>query len=237
MQSKIYNLNLEILKDKYYFDEVIAQDINNNYYWSHEWSAELYIKLAQLGFISTTYDTKDGLVLLPELQFEYSILDFKNLHISKKVKKLLQENNYRLSFNTQFEEVIEQISLQHRDNWFKNEYTELMQRLFLDRELSRNFQLISVELCSVDSSDLVAGEIGYIIGNTYTSLTGFSSRNKKHKNCGTLQLILLSHSLEERNFSFWNLGHPHMEYKKRLGAVTYTRKEFLKRWGKAISLS
>lgn len=48
---------------------------------------EFYIELARAGFISTTYDTEDGLILLPELQYNYAILDFKNLHISKKSKK------------------------------------------------------------------------------------------------------------------------------------------------------
>ena len=73
-------------------------------------------------------------------------------------------------------------------------------------------------------------EVGYIIAKTYTSLSGFSSKDKKYNNYGTLQLVELSKYLEKNNFAFWNLGHPHMEYKKNLGAKVYSRKEFLKRW-------
>jgi len=59
---------------------------------------------------------------------------------------------------------------------------------------------------------------------------GFSSRVKKHNNYGTLQLVLLAQYLQKKGFSFWNLGHPHMPYKKKLGAKVYTRSSFLKRW-------
>ena len=232
MQAKIYNLSLEILEYQDNFERVISKDMTNNYYWSDDWSEELYIKLAKLGFISTTYDTKEGLVLLPELQFAYSILDFKNLHISKKVRKLLHQSHYKLSFGTHFEEIIQKIGEQHRDNWFKNEYVSLMQKLS-QRE---DFDLKGVALLDAKTEELVAGEIGYSIGKTYTSLTGFSSRKKEHRDCGTLQLVLLAKKLERDGYSFWNLGHPHMEYKKRLGAVTYTREDFLKRWQEARDL-
>ena len=40
---------------------------------------------------------------------------------------------------------------------------------------------------------------------------------------------------ENNNFEFWNLGHPHMEYKQRLGCKTYTKSEFLKRWNRATA--
>ena len=56
------------------------------------------------------------------------------------------------------------------------------------------------------------------------------STNKKYNNWGKLQLILLGKYLEKENFSFWNLGHPYMQYKFDLGAITYKRKDFLKRW-------
>ena len=36
--------------------------------------------------------------------------------------------------------------------------------------------------------------------------------------------------LEKNNFSFWNLGHPYMQYKFDLGATSFSREEFLKRW-------
>jgi hypothetical protein len=84
--------------------------------------------------------------------------------------------------------------------------------------------------------NIVAGEIGYIIGKTYTSLSGFSSKQKKHNNYGTAQLVLLAQYLQEQGFSFWNLGQPYMDYKLALGAKVYERKTFLERWLSSIIL-
>lgn len=195
---------------------------------------EFYIELARAGFISTTYDTEDGLILLPELQYNYAILDFKNLHISKKVKKLMDESSYEFSINSRFNEVLEKFSSQHKYNWLKEDYVELLKNLHVSSDEKRGFKIISIELVCKTSNELIAGEVGYIIGKTYTSLSGFSSREKKYANYGTLQLVLLSKYLENNGFEFWNLGHPHMEYKQRLGCVKHSRIEFLKRWDKAV---
>lgn len=222
-----------MLQDENYFEEVISKDINNEYYWTNDWNADLYVKLAILGFISTSHDTKEGLILLPELQLQYGILDFKNLHISKKVQKLVQSNDAKLCFNTRFDEILTQFSKQHKYNWLKNEYIELMQELFLKKNELDNFKITSIALIDKKTDALIAGEIGYVIGKTYTSLSGFSSKEKKYTNYGTLQLVLLAKHLQSKEFSFWNLGHPHMQYKKHLGSITHSRKEFLSRWKEA----
>jgi len=207
--------------------------MKNNYYWSDDWSEEFYMELAKAGFICTTYDTINGLVLLPELQYSYAILDFKNIHISKKVKNMINKNLYELCINTRFDNVVEEFCKQHKDNWLKENYVELLKKLYQNYDEKNNFKIISVELISKKTNELIAGEVGYIIGNTYTSLSGFSSRKKEFSNTGNLQLVLLSKYLEKNSFEFWNLGHPHMEYKKRLGCKVYERVDFLNRWNKA----
>ncbi len=229
-QPQIYYITPEKLKDKAYFEQLISLDMENSYYWSDDWSAEFYIELAQAGFISTTYDTKNGLVLLPELQYDYAILDFKNLHISRKVQKLLSCDNYNFSINKDFGKVLENICLQHKYNWLKEEYIELLKDLYLRSDELKNFKVISVEVSIKETNEVIAGEIGYIIGATYTSLSGFSLKEKKYNNYGNLQLVLLAKFLEKNGFSFWNLGHSHMTYKQKLGCKVYTRSEFLKRY-------
>jgi Leu/Phe-tRNA-protein transferase len=99
------------------------------------------------------------------------------------------------------------------------------------QNLDDNFQVISVAIRENDT--LIAGELGYIIGRTYTSLSGFSSSEKEYNNYGTAQLILLAQYLEESGFVFWNLGQVYMTYKLDLGAKIYERASFLKRWFKA----
>ncbi|MCF6309712.1 MAG: hypothetical protein L3J19_04430 [Sulfurimonas sp.] len=206
--------------------------MKNNYYWSDDWSEKFYIGLAKAGFICTTYDTKGGLVLLPELQYDYAILNFKDLHISKKVKKIMNEKNYEFCINNRFHEVLERFSAQHKYNWLKEEYLELLKKLYMNNNEKNNFKIISIELTCKESDELIAGEVGYIIGKTYTSLSGFTSKEKKYTNYGTLQLVLLAKYLENNDFEFWNLGHPHMEYKQRLGCKVYSRSEFLNKWNK-----
>jgi len=224
-----------MLNNKSYFIEHICSNMKNNYYWSDDWSKEFYIELAKAGFISTTYNTKGGLVLLPELQYDYGVLDFEDLHISKKVKKLMNKDNYEFCINNRFYETLEKFSLQHKYNWLKEEYAELLKDIYVNNDEKDDFKLLSVELLSKDSNELIAGEVGYCIGKTYTSLSGFSSKEKKYTNYGTLQLVLLAKHLQNNDFEFWNLGHPHMEYKQKLGCKIYSRSEFLKRWHKAIN--
>ncbi len=206
--------------------------MTNSYYWSDDWSEEFYIDLAKAGFICTSHDAKEGLVLLPELQYDYAVLDFENLHISKKVKKLMSENRYKLSINSRFNEVVEKFSEQHKYNWLKDEYAQLLKKLHSNTKRS-DFKIMSVELLCKDSEELIAGEVGYIIGKTYTSLSGFSSREQLHSNSGNLQLVLLAKYLQKNNLEFWNLGHSHMQYKQKLGCKTYSRDKFLQRWNKS----
>jgi len=229
-QPQIYYLTQEKLQDKIYFKEVICTDMENSYYWSDDWSCEFYIELAQAGFISTTFDTKGGLVLLPELQFDYAILDFKDLHISKNVKKLLKKDAFNFSIDSRFNEVLENISTQHKYNWLKEEYLVILKNLHATNHKKNNFKIISVEVVCKDTDELISGEVGYIIGTTYTSLSGFSLKDKKYNNYGTLQLVLLANYLKKNKFSFWNLGDSHMEYKQKLGCKIHGRSEFLKRW-------
>lgn len=190
--------------------------------------------MAKAGFISTTYDTKNGLILLPELQYDYAILDFENLHISKKVRKLIRQSSYEFTINSRFNEILEKISKNHKYNWLKGEYAQLLKNIHVNNNEKSNFKLISVELVCKNSDELIAGEVGYIIGKTYTSLSGFSSRDKEYANCGTLQLVLLAKYLQNNGFEFWNLGHSHMTYKQRLGCVIHSRDAFLKRWEEAL---
>ena len=219
-----------MLGDDTYFQTHVLQNATNNYYWTDDWSSSFYISLAKKGFICTSYDTKGGLVLLPELQFDYAILDFKELHISKKVRNLLDKDTFVFSTNTNFEEVLNSIAVSHKDNWLKDEYQELMMDLYRNNNVENEFEIKSFELRNSKTNELIAGEVGYSIGETYTSLSGFCLRDKKYNNYGTLQLVLLSKYLQKNKFAFWNLGHPHMEYKKKLGARVHKREEFLKRW-------
>jgi Leu/Phe-tRNA-protein transferase len=228
----IYYITDEIIKNKDVLTQYIYPNMKNNYYWSDDWSVEFYIELAYAGFISVSTVFEDRLVLLPEIQFEYAVLDFEDLHVGKKVNKLLKSDSYKFTINKKFEELLDKIELYHQDSWLIGEYKTLVKNLRSCKNNKYDFEIMSIELSDSDDN-LVAGELGYKIGSTYTSLTGFFDKRKEYNNYGKLQLVLLAKYLEKNSYTFWNLGHPYMEYKTSLGAKIYGRKEFLKRWFEA----
>ncbi len=233
-KSVVYYLSLDDIKDENILFNYIYANEKSNFYISDDLSEDFYINQAFSGFIATSVKLEDKFYLVPEMQFEYAILDFENLHISKKVKKLLNKNDFTFTINTNMHKVIKNIQTHHKSNWLTNEYYEILEKVKKYKDPNINFELLSIELWDKSKTILIAGEIGYKIGSTYTSLTGFCLKDKKYNNFGKLQMVLLSLYLEKNNYSFWNLGHPYMQYKFDLGAITYKREAFLKRWLPAI---
>lgn len=233
MVADIYHISQKDLNDKHTLFNFIYPNLDLTYYVSDDFSPSFYIDLARAGFISVSdYVNDSKQYLFPEMQQSYAVLDFENLHISKKVKKLLKDESlYSFTVDQNFEKVLELIDNYHKDNWMKGKYLELLKELKTYND-DKSFKLISVELKS-KSGELVAGEIGYKIEKTYTSLSGFS--DKKYNNYGKLQMVLLAKYLESNSFSFWNLGHPYMQYKLDLGAKVLPRNKFLNRWLKELN--
>lgn len=110
-------------------EKYIYSNLDINYYWSDDFSIEMYIALAQTGFISVSHEHGGKLLLLPEMQEAYAVLDFKDLNISKKVATLKNRLGYRLEFNTRFDDVLTSIQTAYENCWIVGEYAQLMQTL------------------------------------------------------------------------------------------------------------
>ena len=95
VQLGLYYLPYDYFQDPVLMDELIYSNMYKNYYWSDDFSAEYYIAQAKAGFIAVTDYFEEEELLLPEIQFSYAVLDFQDLHISRKVKKLLKTNKSR----------------------------------------------------------------------------------------------------------------------------------------------
>jgi len=229
MKISIDYLPLDIVKNSIYLEKFIYKNRTSNYYWSNDFSAEYYISTAKAGFISVTEKVEGIELLIPEIQFSYAILDFKNLHISKKVNKLLKKENLKIEISENLDIVYDGISKLHKNNWLSKKYLNILKST---KNIDKNFKAVSVYIKK--DNLIVAGELGYFIGKTYTSLSGFCLREKEYNNYGTAQLVLLAKYLEQNGFAFWNLGHPYMSYKTAIGAKVYSREDFLKRWFLAI---
>ena len=229
VQLGIYNLPYEAVYSNAYLEEHIYPNMHKNYYWSDDFSASYYMAQAKAGFIAVTDTYEDRELLLPEIQFSYALLDFENLHISRKVSKLIHKEKLQIVIDDNIEEISQMIQSSYQNCWLSQRYIETLRAT---EGLDKNFKVIAVYI--EFRGDIVAGEIGYIIGKTYTSLSGFSKKEKKYYNYGTAQLVLLGKYLQKKHFVFWNLGQPYMDYKLALGAKIYERQAFLKRWFETI---
>ncbi|MBU1668433.1 GNAT family N-acetyltransferase [bacterium] len=209
--------------------ERVYSDMEKHYYWSNDFSAEYYVAQAKAGCIAVTMENDEDLLMVPEIQKSYAILDFKDLHISRKVKKLLRRKSLELEIAENLDEVFLEIKNYHGATWFKELYLETLKEV---NSLDDNCRVVTAIVR--DEGKAIAGEIGYIIGKTYTSLAGFSSKERYYANYGTAQLVLLAQYLEQHGFAFLNLGQPYMQYKLDLGAKVYEREEFLRRWFEVI---
>ena len=226
----IYEISLEDVLDEEILLHEIYADLNHDYYWSDDFSPQFYITLAKLGFITVAMEDEEKLILLPQIQTHYALLEHKDLHISHHVKKLLQfPDKYSLTINQHFSEVIEGIKQSYEDCWFHDQYEKLL--VSLHEGVFEDFQMMSTELIDTHTNTLVCGELGYITNNIYTGLTKFSLKDKEHTNWGTLQRVLLTQHLQNQGILFSNLGQPKMQYKLDLGAIVYPRKEFLQKCG------
>lgn len=208
--------------------------MKENYYWSDDFSCEFYIEAAKKGFITTSMYQQEQFVLLPEIQFDYAVLHFDKIKISKKVKKLINENNYFLDISQDFEKVLDKINEYHPNSWLCKNYVKILNNIKINSNLYENFSFLAVELWDKNEKKLISGEIGYQIGSIYTSLSGFTTKSREYNNWGKLQLVLLNDYLKSNSFKVWNLGHPQLQYKIELGATIYNRQEFLKLWNSYI---
>ena len=224
IQRDIHYLPYEALITPSYLEEAIYTDTDSNYYWSDDYSAEYYIAQAKAGFISVTEVYKGQEFLLPEIQFEYALLDLEQLHCSKKVAKLIKKENLKLTIDSNIEEIAEYIDKTHKNSWLTKQYASILRSTV---GADKNFKVITAYI--EHHGELIAGEIGYMIGRTYTSLSGFRNKNRVYNNYGMAQLVLLGRYLKENGFTLWSLGHD-IPYKKALGAQICERECFLGRW-------
>lgn len=214
----------------------IYPDLDQTLYWTDRWDPALYLALARAGFISTSHVDEDlGALLVAELQAIYAVLDWKNLHVSRNVRKILRSDRIEnegieLRVVGDVTRVLDRIVTYHQPRtWLIPAYRRLLGRL--PSEGAGAFSLQAVELWSTSRDELIAGELGYSIGRTYTSLSGFCAPAElAWRDFGTLQLVLLAQRLERAGYAFWNLGHVSQAYKHALGARRVPRPEFLERW-------
>lgn len=166
-----------------------------------------------------------GNARLEQLHSEYSVLDWPNLRLSRKVRRLvrrgvLRDRGRHLRMTDEINAVCMGIRRAYGDGaWLTPRYAQLLDDVRC--ESPQRIQTLATELRDGDER-LIGGEI-------------FLDRDAPAVNhYGKVQLAALGKVLEQCGYAFWNLGEPTLPYKADLGANRTPRPEFLARWREAI---
>jgi Leu/Phe-tRNA-protein transferase len=159
--------------------------------------------------------------LLPKLHLERCLLDPRTVRITKTARR--ESRRYMLSVNRGFRNVLASCERQHGSDWLVGDLVVSMIALHEQRAVRRaGFISVELWLCKDDGPALVAGEIGYLIGSAYASLTGYSVVS----GAGTVQLAALGRLLAAVGVKVWDLGME-IDYKIALGARILSRSRFM----------
>jgi|GEM_PF-1044229 len=195
----------------------ILDSIGAEFCFAFSFHPQLISAICTRGFYPMATRVCGKTVLLIKLHQQRCLLLFKYLHISRNVKK--KAKKYRMTVDTAFDACLENINAQHDDSWLYPPLVDAFSHMF--RSSKYPVKLHSFELW--DGKELVAGEVGFAVGRSYASLSGFYNRDS----AGTIQLCATAKILERCGFVVWDLGME-IEYKLRLGARNVPRDTFLK---------
>ena len=198
--------------------ELLEDNEVSDYCFYFDFHPEFVAECCKYGYFPMAFEIFN-IPLLSIKHHKYKcIITFDELHIPSNVKKLVKNKfrNLRITFNRAFDLCIENIHNIHGENWL---YKPLVNS-FRTIHNSDNYS-VSVNSVEIwDDNKLVAGEIGFITGNVYVSLSGFYIV----ENMGTIQMSALGLFLKNNGFAFWDLGMS-IEYKYRYGARDFNRAE------------
>jgi leucyl/phenylalanyl-tRNA--protein transferase len=210
-------------------DALIAAGYDAEFCLSPSFDPEFVASLMGSGFLvmSARFPGDSRAILLPKMHRERAIVEFRDLHESRSVRRILPR--YELRFDEAFEAILEACVLTHGDEWLTDELTGAFRAIRAAWNASgadsggRAARLASFALYR--GGALVAGEFGAVAGAVYTSYSGF----RREDSAGTAQLALTGRYLRDRGFAFWDLGMP-LAYKDQLGARPVAMADFLTRF-------
>ena len=147
------------------------------------------------------------------------ILYPEKIKISKSLKLVIKKNTFKVTFNKDFEEVIESCSnikrLGQKGTWI----TSGLKESFL--QLHEKGLAMSVEVWK--DSKIVGGLYGLDLGNVFCGESMFS----KSSNASKVALVYLSSELKKNNYKFIDCQIP-TEHLKSMGGEEVSRDDFLK---------
>jgi len=145
------------------------------------------------------------------------VLPLKDLHVERTTRQIA--GKYQFSVDLAFDEVVSMVLAKHGDNWLCPMLRKSFKEIFTNPQNYRT----KLHSCEVwDGDKIVAGELGYVVGGIYTSLTGSYLLPRT----GSVQLCTMGRLLQARGYDLWDFGME-MDYKKALGANSIPRAQWL----------
>ncbi|HCW52168.1 MAG TPA: leucyl/phenylalanyl-tRNA--protein transferase [Clostridium sp.] len=144
------------------------------------------------------------------------ILMPEDIKISKSMKKIIRKGEFKVTFNNDFEGVIENCKSM-RENEEGTWITEEMKKAYIN--LHKEGYALSVE--TYLNGELVGGLYGVVLGRCYFGESMFS----KVSNASKIDLITLAQKLQELNFEFIDC-QVYTEHLESMGAKMVEWDEF-----------
>jgi len=136
------------------------------------------------------------------------------IRISKSMRKFLKKNEYRISFDENFDEVIKLCAKSREETWISTEFIKTYTKLH------REGIAHSVEVWK--NEKLVGGLYGINLGKMFYGESMFSLE----ANTSKLALITLADFLKERDYKIIDC-QVHNSHLESIGAVEISREDFL----------
>jgi len=214
----------------------MAEVMSGDYAWSLCFEPAFVASLCWEGFLPICSELggngAPGLfVLMPKLHTHRCVLEPSAMHIPRKVRK--RASAYRLTVGQAFEAVVDGCAAQHRPSWLFPPLRAALSALSAPSSLrgvgGATPCFVTFELWTrppdgcTEPAQLVAGDLGCVVGRSYTSFSGFHTASGS----GSVQLALTGALLQRAGFGWWDLGQEH-GYKSGLGAAAVPRSQFLR---------
>ena len=145
------------------------------------------------------------------------LLFLDEVRVGRSLKKFLKKNTYKVTFDKEFDKVIENCSAlrQESGTWITREMLEAYKALYKEGYAH------SVEV--YDDGELVGGLYGISLGRYFCGESMFSIK----KNASKVALLFLCERLKALGFSFIDC-QVYTEHLERMGAREVDREEFLR---------
>ena len=210
-------------------DAMLQTEYKEEFCLARDFDEAFINRLMEAGFLVMSVELKDDdsntenesedaepfYILLPKLHLVRSVLFFPDLHIKKSIRRFLSQ--YELRVNTDFDFILDKCVQIHGSDWLTPPLVAALKNMHRNNTGAK-----PVSFAVYWEGELKAGEIGVVMGQVYTSYSGYYEED----NAGTVQMILMTRWLEENGFAFLDLGMP-LDYKTTLGAKDITPDRFV----------